>query len=55
MKRRDILAAAAALPFAAPAVAQNTRAATLRLVPQANLAVLDPVFTIATVTGNHGY
>ncbi|WP_237216577.1 ABC transporter substrate-binding protein [Falsiroseomonas oryziterrae] len=55
MRRRDILAAAAALPLAAPAVAQNTRAATLRMVPQANLAVLDPVFTTATVTGNHGF
>jgi len=55
MKRRDFLAAAAALPIAAPAVAQNTRATTLRMVPQANLAVLDPIFTTATVTGNHGF
>ena len=55
MRRRHFLAAAAALPIAAPAVAQNTRAATLRMVPQANLSVLDPVFTTATVTGNHGF
>ena len=58
MRRRDLFgigAAAMAGGIAAPAVAQNTRAATLRLVPQANLSVLDPVFTTATVTGNHGY
>ncbi|MGG5820581.1 ABC transporter substrate-binding protein [Falsiroseomonas sp. HW251] len=55
MKRRDFLAAAAAVPLAGPAVAQNTRATTLRMVPQANLSVLDPIFTTATVTGNHGF
>jgi peptide/nickel transport system substrate-binding protein len=55
MRRRHFLAAAAALPIAAPAIAQNTRAVTLRMVPQANLSVLDPVFTTATVTGNHGF
>lgn len=54
MQRRQLLAGAAALA-AAPAVAQNTRATTLRFVPQANLSVLDPVFTTATVTGNHGF
>ena len=27
----------------------------LRFVPQANLTLLDPVFTTATVTSNHGY
>lgn len=54
MKRRHLFAGAAALA-AAPAVAQNSRATTLRFVPQANLTVLDPVFTTATVTANHGY
>ncbi|WP_198370829.1 ABC transporter substrate-binding protein [Roseomonas rosulenta] len=54
IQRRTLLAAGAALT-AAPAVAQNTRATTLRFVPQANLSVLDPIFTTATVTGNHGY
>ncbi|HYF08305.1 MAG TPA: ABC transporter substrate-binding protein [Acetobacteraceae bacterium] len=54
MHRRSLMAGAAAL-IAAPAVAQNTRATTLRFVPQANLSVLDPIFTTATVTGNHGY
>lgn len=54
MYRRHVMAGAAAL-VAAPAVAQNTRASTLRFVPQANLSVLDPIVTTATVTGNHGY
>ncbi|MEO3471129.1 ABC transporter substrate-binding protein [Roseomonas sp. CAU 1739] len=53
--RRHLLAAGTAGLIAAPAVAQNTRAATLRFVPQANLSVLDPIVTTATVTGNHGY
>ncbi len=53
--RRTLFAAVAAGILAAPAVAQNARAATLRFVPQANLSVLDPIFTTATVTGNHGY
>ncbi len=53
--RRSLFAAGAAGMLAAPVVAQNTRAATLRFVPQANLSVLDPIFTTATVTGNHGY
>ncbi len=49
------LAAAGVGRLAAPAVAQDTRATTLRFVPQANLSVLDPIFTTATVTGGHGY
>ncbi len=53
--RRTLFATGAAGLMAAPAVAQNTRASTLRFVPQANLSVLDPIFTTATVTGNHGY
>jgi peptide/nickel transport system substrate-binding protein len=58
MHRRTLLlapAGLAALPLAAPALAQNARAGTLRFVPQANLSVLDPVWTTATVTGNHGW
>jgi peptide/nickel transport system substrate-binding protein len=59
MLRRSLLKAAATAPLlpvlAAPAVAQNSRASTLRFVPQANLTALDPIWTTATVTGNHGY
>jgi peptide/nickel transport system substrate-binding protein len=56
MKRRSFLAAAAGLataPLAAPAIAQNVP--TLRFIPQANLSVLDPIWTTATVTFNHAY
>src|SRR5258706_13569453 len=54
LKRRTFLAGAAAT-LAAPAVAQPAKAATLRFVPQANLAVLDPIMTTALVTLNHAY
>jgi peptide/nickel transport system substrate-binding protein len=61
MRRRRLLqgaaasllsAAAPALPL--PAIAQPARAAALRFIPQANLTVLDPGWTTATVTQNHG-
>ena len=62
MRRRTFLqhsaglAVAGALPAVArPAVAQGSRAATLRMVPQANLSALDPIWTTATVTSNHGF
>src|SRR5690348_17957054 len=65
MRRRTLMSSAAVtllaakgLPgssLAAPAVAQQANLATLRFVPQANLTLLDPVFTTATVTSNHGY
>src|SRR5450631_3641896 len=60
MKRRTLLhaAAAAALPSGF-AIAQSTRtserARTLNFVPQANLTLLDPIFTTALVTTNHGW
>lgn len=60
MHRRALLKSAATLvamrgAVAAPAIAQPAKTATLRFVPQANLTLLDPVFTTATVTSNHGY
>jgi peptide/nickel transport system substrate-binding protein len=58
MHRRSFLAGSAGLaaaPFAAPAIAQPARAATLRFVPQANLTALDPIWTTAIVTQMHGY
>jgi len=56
MKRRTLLgsAAAAALPSTF-AIAQTERARTLNFVPQANLTLLDPIFTTALVTINHGW
>ena len=56
MHRRTLLRTVAAAPLlSAPAVGQNARAATLRFIPQANLSALDPIWTTATVTTNHGY
>ena len=54
MKRRTLLAAGAA-SLAAPAIvaAQGTR--LLKFVPQSDVTVLDPIWTTAYVTRNHGY
>jgi peptide/nickel transport system substrate-binding protein len=58
MNRRSLLragasVAASALPRFAIAQPANTR--VLRFVPQANLTLLDPIFTTAAVTLNYGY
>jgi len=60
LRRRTLLATAAAAPattLAAPlaglALAQPAR--VLRFVPQANLTSLDPIWTTAAVTENHGW
>jgi len=58
MKRRTFLKGATALTLAGPALPGSASAqagATLKFVPQANLTALDPVWTTATVTNNHGY
>jgi len=55
MERRAVLKGAAATAvLALPAVAQSTRTATLRLVPQSNLPTLDPMFS-SDVVMNHGF
>ena len=51
--RRGLLAGAAAL--ALPAGARGQAPQVLRMVPQANLGSLDPVWSTANVTRNHGY
>jgi peptide/nickel transport system substrate-binding protein len=48
-------AAAAAATLARPAIAQRSRAATLRLVPDGDLAVLDPLLSTSQPTQVHGY
>jgi peptide/nickel transport system substrate-binding protein len=53
MKRRTLLAAAAAT-LAAPAV-QARVSSVLRFIPQTDLTALDPVWTTATVSRNHGF
>ncbi|CAN1561114.1 DdpA ABC-type dipeptide transport system, periplasmic component [Rhabdaerophilaceae bacterium] len=60
MQRRTLLKGAALSLIAAPtisrpALGQDWRASTMRVVPQANLTSLDPIWTTATVTNNHGY
>jgi peptide/nickel transport system substrate-binding protein len=55
MRRRTLLKAAGMALLPLPAIGQSTRASTLRLVPQANLGVLDPVFTTSGITTEHGY
>jgi len=52
--RRAALAASAAA-LAAPGFAQPAASRVLRFVPHANLTSLDPVWTTAYVTRNHGY
>lgn len=54
MKRRTLLAAAAATSLARPSLAQSA-SRVLRFVPQANLSSPDPIWTTADVTRNHAY
>ena len=53
MKRRTFVAAAATL--ALPTVGRAQPRQVFKFIPQADLAVLDPVWTTAYVTRNHGY
>ena len=54
MQRRTFLAASAAT-LALPAVARAENQRVLKFIPQSDLAILDPVWTTAYVTRNHGY
>ncbi|WP_299872457.1 ABC transporter substrate-binding protein [uncultured Sulfitobacter sp.] len=56
IKRRSLLAAVLAVPLAMgamPTVAQAET--TLRVIPHADLKNLDPIWTTAYITRNHGY
>jgi len=57
MKRRTLIqsAAAAAVLPSGFAIAAPERSRVLRIVPQAGLTSLDPIWTTALVTANHGY
>src|SRR5215831_13033140 len=58
LSRRGFLAgsaAAAAVSFAAPYVHAQKKGGTLRFVPHADLKILDPIWTTAYITRNHGY
>ncbi len=54
MDRRTLMAASAAA-LMAPATGRAQAAQVLKFIPQADLAVLDPIWTSAYVTRNHGY
>ena len=57
MFRRSFMAGTAAASFASPALGQGAApsARLLKFIPQADLAVLDPIVTTAYVTRHHGY
>ena len=55
MHRRTLLQASLAAVLPLPAFAQGAAARTLRVIPQANLTSLDPVWTTAVVTRNHAF
>ncbi len=57
MQRRDFLATGAAIgaSLAAPSLGRAQTASTLKFIPQSDLTVLDPHWTTAYVTRNHGY
>jgi len=52
--RRSLVSGAAAA-LAMPAIGQAEADRVLRFIPQADLAVVDPVWTSVAVTRNHGY
>ena len=58
ISRRQVVrgtAAAAALTLGAPSVHSQNGRRTLRFVAQADLKILDPVWTTAYITRNHSY
>ncbi len=57
MNRRSLLKGlgAAGLGLAAPSIAAAQGARVLKFIPHADLTVLDPIWTTAYVTRNHGY
>ena len=55
MRRRDMLMAASAAALPRFALAQPAQSRVLKFVPQANLTSLDPIWTTANITRNHGY
>jgi peptide/nickel transport system substrate-binding protein len=58
ISRRQVVqgaGAAAAITLGAPSVRAQTGGQTLRFVAQADLKILDPIWTTAYITRNHGY
>jgi peptide/nickel transport system substrate-binding protein len=57
MKRRTFLAGSAALatPLAAPSITRAAGTGLLKFIPQSDVTILDPIWTTAYVTRNHGF
>ncbi len=55
MERRTFIATAAAAALAAPTVVRAQPNQVLRFIPNADLAVLDPVWSTVYVARTHGY
>src|SRR5437868_1415762 len=57
MKRRTLLTAAAATAtqLAAPSIIGAASGGLLKFIPQTDVTVLDPIWTTAYVTRNHGF
>ena len=55
MHRRALLASAALAALPRFAIGQPAGTRTLRMVPQANLTSIDPIWTTANITRNHGF
>lgn len=63
VKRRDLFKTAgslaavsfAAAPLARPRIARAAGSSVLKFAPQADLVILDPIWTTATVTRNHAF
>ena len=55
MHRRSLLLAGLSAGLASPGLAQGTRSRTLRFMPQAALAVLDPILNPTTIVTTHGF
>ncbi len=53
--RRLLLAAAASLTLAAASAAEALAETTLRVVMHSDLKIVDPIWTTAYITRNHGY
>ncbi len=54
LRRRGLFAASAAVALAAPRISRGANASVLKFIPQSDLSILDPIWTSAYVTRNHG-
>jgi peptide/nickel transport system substrate-binding protein len=53
IRRRSLLVAAGAM--ALPAIARGAAQRVLKFIPQSDVTVIDPVWSTAYVSRNHGY